>query len=131
MREKNALRNLLTMMMMVMLCVGFAACGDDDDDKGYSGIVGTWKNGNKTMELSSNGDYYTYYGSNRTGSESQYRRGSYSYNANQKLMTISVVAVPNHNGAYQDVFIVQTLTETTLVLVEMDGSVEGYYTRVK
>jgi len=126
MKQKIGLWSFMT-IMVVMLSVCFASCSNDDED---DGIVGTWRKGNKTMELSSNGEYYTYYGSNRTGTESQYRRGSYSYNASQKLITISVIAIPNHNGAYQEVYTVQTLNETTLVLLEMDGSIEGTYTRV-
>lgn len=126
---KKFIFNLLTILMATVVSVSFVSCSSDDDDS--ASIVGTWRDGNSTMELGSGGSYYSYYGSDRTGSESQYRKGTYSYNASQGLMTINIVAVPNHNNAYQETFIVQTLTSSTLVLIYTDGSVEGYYTRVK
>ena len=127
MKKKSYLWNLLSVMMIVMLSLSYVSCGDDDEED--SGIAGTWVNDYKTMQLGRDGSYYSYYGSSPTGSASQYRKGSYSYNQSMKLMTVNIVAVPNHNNAYQNTYIVQTLTSTTLVLLYTDGDVEGYYTR--
>lgn len=33
---------LFAMMMVAMVCVGFASCSSDDDDEGDAGLVGTW-----------------------------------------------------------------------------------------
>jgi len=121
---------LLSLLMMALLCVGFISCDDDDDDtvRGSS-IVGTWVDGSTTMVLGSDGSY------NLTDTSipniPQYRRGTYSYNKAQKLLTVNVVAVAGQNGAYKDTYIVQTLTSSTLVLLYSDGDVEGYYTRKK
>lgn len=123
---KETLKLLLCSLLISGIVLTFVACGDDDNE---NSIVGTWIAGNKTMQLGNNGSYYLYYGNNPTGSESQYRKGTYSYNAGQGLMTVNIQDVPDHNSAYQRTYIVQTLTATTLVLLYTDGDVEGYYTR--
>jgi hypothetical protein len=104
------------------------SCGDDDDNGGGKiSIVGTWVDGTTTMKLGSDGSY------NLTDTSvsgiPQYRKGSYSYNSNQNLLTVNVSAVAGQNSAYQQNYIVQTLTASTLVLLYTDGDVEGYYTR--
>lgn len=124
---KKKFLKLMSILMVTIVCVGYVSCSDDDDDD--AGIVGTWIDGNKTMQLGKDGSYYSYYGSNPTGSQSQYRKGTYSYNANQSLLTVNVTAVPNHNNAYKDTYVVQTLTSTTLVLVSIDDGSTGYFTR--
>lgn len=117
--------SLFVILAVVMMSACFISCGDDDSDDGKISIVGTWVDGIKTMKLGSDGSYY----STINTSIPQYRKGSYSYNSSQGLMTVNVEAVKGQNGAYQDTYIVQTLTETTLVLLYTDGDVEGYYTR--
>jgi len=126
MSKINIIKFLFSLILSLFFSLTFVACGDDDYD---NNIMGTWVDGNKTMQLGSNGSYYLYYGNNPNGSESQYRKGTYSYNAGEGLMTVNIQEVPNHNSAYQRTYIVQTLTETTLILLYTDGDVEGYYTR--
>lgn len=121
---KKSIFNWMTIIMVVCVSVCFASCSSDDDEK--TGIVGTWVDGSTTMVLGSDGSY------NLTDTSydsiTQYRRGTYSYNSKQGLLTITVVA-SGQNNAYQQTYIVQTLTATTLVLLYTDGDVQGYYTR--
>ena len=126
---KKNLFFLMTIFMVTITSVGLLSCGDngsENDDEGIS-IVGTWIDGSKTMVLDRNGSY------NMTNTSvpsiPQKRTGTYSYNPSQGLMTVNVVAVAGQNSAYQQTYIVQTLTAKTLVLLYIDGDVEGYYTR--
>ena len=124
---KKVLRFSLAFLFVVMI---LTSCKKDSSSASSTNlIVGTWKDGDTTMKLGSDGSYLRYYGSSPYGSESQYRKGTYSYSASSNLIVVNVVAVPNHNGAYQDTYIVQTLTSSTLVLLYPDGDVEGYYTK--
>lgn len=126
---KKYFMSILAIIMVVMLGFTFTSCGDDDELKSNASIAGNWVRGNETMQLGSNGSYYSYYGSDPTGSDSQYRKGTYSYNPSQNLLVVNIAAVTNHNSAYTQTYIVQTLTKTTLVLLYTDGDVKGYYTR--
>ena len=123
-KRKISFLGLFTIMVVTMLSVGFVSCGDDETE---NSIVGTWVDGTTTMVLGSNGSY------NMTDTSvpriPQYRKGTYSYNPSQSLLTINVIAVEGQNGAYKHTYIVQTLTSTTLVLLHTDGDVQGYYTR--
>lgn len=123
--KKIILWKVLTIIAVAVLSTGLTSCSNLDGSGGVS-IVGTWVDGYTTMELGSDGSYNM---TNTSMSKTQYRKGTYSYNPNLGLMTINVVAVPGKNNAYQDTYIVQTLTATTLVLIYPDGEVEGYYTR--
>ena len=118
-------------MIVTFLSICFISCGGDDGDNPKSentnGIVGTWVDGTTTLKLGSDGSYYLT--DTSVPGITQYRKGSYSYNSTQKLLTVNVVAVAGQNSAYQRTYIVQTLTATTLVLFYTDGDVEGYYTR--
>lgn len=40
---KKYLLNWMTILMVAIVSVGFVSCGDDDDEKTSSSIVGTWK----------------------------------------------------------------------------------------
>lgn len=105
-----------------MLSAGIVSCSKNDDEDNL--IVGTWVDGSKTLTLGSDGSYYS-----SVSTPPQSRKGTYSYNPDQKLLTVNVVAVAGQNGAYKQTYIVQTLTSSTLVLLYTDGDVEGYYTR--
>jgi len=126
---KNEIKSLFIILCGIVIVTLYSACGSDDDshDNNNISIVGTWVNGTTTVVFGNDGSY------NLTDisvpSVTQYRKGSYSYNAGQSLLTINVQAVAGQNGAYQQSYIVQTLTSTTLVLLYTDGDVEGYYTR--
>lgn len=125
MNKKIFIWNFLVFIGAVMLSLSLVSCDDNEDDKVT--IVGTWVDGSTTMRLGSDGSY------NLTDTSipglTQYRKGKYSYNSSQSLMTIKVEAVAGKNSAYQQTYIVQTLTATSLVLLYTDGEVEGYYTR--
>lgn len=119
---------LLFVFISMIMCV--FACGSDNDDTpkdNNSGIVGTWEDGSTSVTFGSDGSYNLV--DTSVPNIPQYRKGTYSYNETQKLLVVNVVAVQGQNGAYQQTFIVQTLTATTLVLLYTDGDVEGYYTR--
>ncbi len=129
MKKVNTMK-WLSFFLMAILSVGLMACSSDDDDveAGKISIVGTWTDGPyTTVTFGSNGDYKSV--NTSVPDIPQYRTGTYSYNASQSLLTVNVKAVANQNGAYQRTYIVQTLTESTLVLLHTDGEVEGYYTR--
>jgi len=42
MRKKNLLWCMLATLLAVVLSVGFASCGDDDDNGGSNAVTGTW-----------------------------------------------------------------------------------------
>lgn len=124
---KKIFLSWMTVLVVTFVSIGFASCGDDDDENGGNSIVGTWVDGTTTMILGRDGSY------NLTDTSfpdiTQRRKGTYSYNPSQGLLTVNVVAVAGQNSAYQRTYIVQTLTATTLVLLYTDGDVQGYYTR--
>lgn len=123
------LRIFLSIIVVTLLCAGFVSCndGDEDNEDNKVSIVGTWVDGSTTMTLGSNGSY------NLTDTSvpgiTQYRKGTYSYNSSQSLLTVNVVAIAGQNNAYKQTYIVQTLSSSTLVLLYTDGDVAGYYTR--
>lgn len=141
MKKKSLLLGMLTVITVVMLSVFFVSCGggDDDSNSGYSGsgnvgvsISGTWYNSaaDETMILGKDGSYYSYLGKDKTGPNSQYRKGTYSYNSAQGLFVENIVEGGDMKpGGYQRTLIVQTLTSNTLVLLYLEGDVQGYYTR--
>lgn len=56
---KRNLFRLMAIMMVTTLCMGFTACGDDDDDDVKNPIVATWtnlSNENQEYQFKSNGD---------------------------------------------------------------------------
>lgn len=120
--EMKTLRFIGMLLCAVLLSVSTSSCGDDDEK---DGIVGVWVDGSDTLKLGSDGSY------KKSSTDGQYRVGEYSYNASQKILSVSIKAVPGLNGAYKQTFIVQTLSASTLVLLYTDGDVEGYYTRKK
>lgn len=121
------MKRLVHIFILLIFCtVTLVACGNDElNDK--ASIVGTWVEGNTVMVLGKDGSYRIDY----NDSFGQYRTGTYSYNSKQGLLVINVKAIPNQNGAYTQTLIVQNLTSTSLVLMHLDGDIEGYYTRQK
>ena len=122
---KKSIFNLMTILMVAMMSICFVSCGDDDDDDN-NGIAGTWVDDYTIMELGKDGSYYAY---DPRFPEDGYRKGTYTYNSSQKLMSVSIVAVPGQNSAYKRTYLVQTLTSTTLVLIETQYGDTHYYTR--
>ena len=53
----------------------------------------------------------------------------YDLHAFLYLVSLYLIIIPGKNRDYKTTFIVQTLTSSTLVLLDTDGDVKGYYTR--
>lgn len=53
----------------------------------------------------------------------------YDLHAFLYLVSLYLIIIPGKNSAYRITYIVQTLTSSTLVLLDTDGDVKGYYTR--
>lgn len=116
---------LLSVLATIALCIGMASCGSDEDEYG-SGIAGVWQDGKEIMTLGKDGSYYM----ECNDAYNQYRKGTYYYNSNLNLLVVDIEAIPGNNSAYQVSYIVQTLTDSELVLLYIDGDVEGRYTRI-
>lgn len=138
------LKWLAAMSALVMLCLGFYACGDPDDDDGSggnSGLVGTWvqeygSGQTETVTFGRDGSYicinYTpgmYINNKWYSASTQTRKGSYSYNEATKLLVVNIVAVSGSNGAYTRTYLVHTLDATTLVLIDSSYGDSYYYNR--
>ena len=84
---KKNIFSWLTIVVMAVVCVGFVACGSDDDDGGGavpSELIGTWRgtNGHWTFEYTFNADR-TGSGSGWTGRGSTYQwRYTYTVSGN-------------------------------------------------
>lgn len=114
--------NLVMSAIAICLIACLMSCSDDPD----SSIVGKWGNATETVTFSKNGDYRY---ENTSGGFYQYRKGSYTYNKKQNLLVVNIDAVSGNNGAYTDKYLVQTLTSSTLVLINMDSGSTYYYTK--
>lgn len=137
--------NWLTIVsVLAMLCLGFSACGDPDDNDGgggNSGLVGTWKRdlgsgSSETLTLGSDGSYNsrTYDPAMTIGgkwypSSTQIRKGSYSYNDANKLMVVNIIEASGSNRAYTITYLVHTLEATKLVLIDTSYGDTYYYSR--
>ena len=83
MKQKSILWSMLAVMMVAMLSVGFAACGNDDDDESGSSVVGTWsgRDGKDQLTLTFNssgsGTYVARYNDSYSGMETD--TGSFTY----------------------------------------------------
>lgn len=116
----NKLLHTLSMLLLAMVAFTFSACNDEDEWGESTGIVGKWRDGNKTLLFEKNGNFSSEI---ETTSERQ-RTGTYSYNPTLGNLVI------NTSESSREVYNVQTLNATTLVLLYTDGDVEGFYTRV-
>lgn len=116
----------LMVLLIPLFSLTITSCGDDNDEPNNqsASIVGTWVDEDVTLKLGKDGSY------REDGyMMGQYRIGTFSYNPNTSLMSVSIKAIEGMNNAYQDTYIVQNLTSTTLVLLYKDGDVKGFYTR--
>lgn len=81
--------SMLTFMMVTVLCVGFASCGDDDDD-GTNIAVGTWvkQEGRRSYTLTfrsnGNGTMIYKYEDSYSGTETDSEKFSYTITGNNK-----------------------------------------------
>lgn len=75
------LRFFYVALVAVLLCAGFAACSDDDNDNSISDIVGKWY-----MDEYDD-DYYIVFNSDGTGYEyDEGSRGSFEYTLNGNIL---------------------------------------------
>ena len=100
-------------MLLLLTCVGFAACSDDEDSSGgyESMIVGTWSDSGAyddyCITFYPNGKYleeddgYEYYG---------------RYIINKNFLTL--IEEDYGSGSYDDVYQIKSLSKTKLVLGE-------------
>ena len=116
----NKLLHTLSMLLLAMVAFTFTACSDEDEMGEAAGIVGKWRDGNKTLLFEKNGNF----SSEIETTPVQQRTGTYSYNPTLGNLVI------NTSESSREVYNVQTLNATTLVLLYTDGDVEGFYTRV-
>lgn len=128
----NFADNIMKKMFLILSLVfitSFVSCdkGNKNTDDNRITISGKWgrTNSDETMTLGANGSYYSELG---VGTNYyQYRKGRYVYNDVQSTLVVDIDAVPGQNSAYTSTYLVQTLTETTLVLVDIDGDLDSYY----
>lgn len=116
----NKLLHTLSMLLLAMVAFAFTACSDEDEMGEAAGIVGKWRDGNKTLLFEKNGNF----SSEIETTPVQQRTGTYSYNPTLGNLVI------NTSESSREVYNIQTLNATTLVLLYTDGDVEGFYTRV-
>lgn len=116
----NKLLYTLSMLLLAMVAFTFTACSDEDEMGEAAGIVGKWRDGNKTLLFEKNGNF----SSEIETTPVQQRTGTYSYNPTLGNLVI------NTSESSREVYNVQTLNATTLVLLYTNGDVEGFYTRV-
>ena len=116
----NKLLHTLSMLLLAMVAFTFAACSDEDEMGEAAGIVGKWRDGNKTLLFEKNGNF----SSEIETAPVQQRTGTYSYNPTLGNLVI------NTSESSREVYYVQTLNATTLVLLYTNGDFEGFYTRV-
>ena len=94
MKQKGILWSMLTIMMVAMLSVGFAACGGDDGDDSGNSVVGTWsgKDGKHqlTLTFSNNGSgtYIARYNDSYSGMETETGSFTYTMEGSSKGMII-------------------------------------------
>lgn len=119
----------LISILFPLFSVTLSSCSDDksEDEPGHEAsvsIVGTWiENEESSITFGQNSSY------REDGMFGQYRTGTYVYNPATSMLFVDIKAVPGMNSAYQNSYIVQSLTKTTLVLSYTDGDIKGYYTR--
>ena len=116
----NKLLYTLSMLLLAMVAFTFTACSDEDEMGEAAGIVGKWRDGNKTLLFEKNGNF----SSEIETTPVQQRTGTYSYNPTLGNLVI------NTSESSREVYNVQTLNATTLVLLYTNGDVEGFYTEL-
>lgn len=116
---KKHLLNWMTILMVAIVCGGFASCGDDDDDNGNkneettSSIIGTWKDA-----WSDGPRGYTAYSFFEDGTGLMFDKGNgaerftYTYNAQTRIVSIE------YSEYDKEDMTVSSITSSSLI---MDG----------
>lgn len=125
--KRNDYLHLLAIMMVALLSIGVTSCKDDDPDESViidsgeekepqtksSLLIGTW-DGSFNLILRTDGSCKLTYRNSKVVDI-----GTYSYNESQNILVI-MIDNPGESRITRT-FVVQTLTQTTLVLIESDG----------
>lgn len=121
--NKMIMKRNVFFIIAILTLLSCASCIKEDDE---NLLVGTWKRStNIYMKLGEDGSYYSYIDPDPYSADGQYRKGSYSYDETTKTMVIDIYAIPNHNNASTRTYYVQTLTSSTLVLLDLSNG-EAY-----
>lgn len=105
-------------LLLVMMCIVFAACPEPDSEESL--LIGTWTDidnegtsyeTSRVLTIKSDGTFnYNYYGG---GSFGRTGNGYYSYNEDQEMLALTYTSMDR-----TDLYIVQTLTSKSLVLLD-------------
>lgn len=97
---------LCTFFLVLLLCIGFTSCSDDDDNIG-NGIIGAWQSELHSYRIwvfDNNGQVY-----------SEDEVGTYRVNGNKLYITWT-----DEYGDYDEGFLILELTSDKLTLDELD-----------
>lgn len=136
MKTKNYFK-LLAMMTMAFVCVGFASCGSDDDDKSNNGgvpneLVGIWAQYHKGsatawyigIKLDANGEAaYTEWDIKESPNWNYMSGGKWSVKDNVLTLT-----APNGSVAYSSFF---TLSSDGKTITFAGDTTEGHFSTLK
>lgn len=111
------------MLMIVMVGMCMSSCSDDDDDSvdaTQSSIVGKWErsgtDGTEFWTFEKGGKYKSV--NTSFPSYTQYRNGTYKIA--DGMLLIDIKAVEGGNSAYSKHYMIYSLSESSLVLMDMD-----------
>lgn len=126
---------LLALLFMGLALTGsLTACGSDDDnpEEGNGSIVGYWTDGILQLIFDEDGSYEEQLYSTSGPHYGAERAGTYTYDPITSLLVINIESEPKNDyfeDAYQETYVVQTLSSKTLVLTDTEGNVKGRYHR--
>jgi hypothetical protein len=113
---KKSLIDLMTILMVIIVSVGLAACSSNDDDSAFSSIdlVGTWKSVGK-------GRFYTFHADGTFEGSSTY--------SNWRLSDNKLLLTRSNNGRIEEWLV--EYKDNLLYLTLPDGSATEYKTLMK
>ncbi len=126
------MKKIFSFLTLSLLIITFISCNKESISNNK--IVGTWKSSTQvTITFGSDGSYYRTLGPEGLHT---YHKGTYSYNEDQCILVTNINETSFSDGttfydSSTQTYIVQTLTETTLVLLYTDGDSAGYFTKIK
>lgn len=121
----KTLRLIGATLLMVVLCVNFAACGDDDDDSSNNPLIGTWQ------EVSKDAYMVWTFKAGGTGTEQYYENGkldgqypfNYTYDSKTSILIINYGESDDHGEIVQDIdSYTITIKDDTMVTKSESGS---------
>ncbi len=132
------MKKLFYFAFMAMLCCGFAACSDDDDNGGVGNaedLYGRWtlvkevwnEDGEQGVDVYEPGELVVYFDENGTGYEREiYGSQSWTYYFVYELSgnTLFIHFEDDEEGGRMKI---SSLSDSKLVLIEEGRDEEGYY----